>query len=130
MAQLNLKLRANAPGDLFVDETCIDCDTCRQIAPGVFVEGKGTSYVARQPRDEAEHRRALMALVSCPTASIGSADKPGSAAAARDFPEPVDGPVHYCGSAIRSSSVRLVQTAATARAMPGRKSARAMRGVL
>lgn len=23
-------------GVFFVDSTCIDCDTCRQIAPGVF----------------------------------------------------------------------------------------------
>ena len=26
----------NVPGDLFVDHTCIDCDTCRWMAPGVF----------------------------------------------------------------------------------------------
>jgi hypothetical protein len=24
----------NVPGDLFVDETCINCDTCRWMAPG------------------------------------------------------------------------------------------------
>lgn len=26
----------NAPSDFFVDSTCIDCDTCRQIAPWVL----------------------------------------------------------------------------------------------
>ena len=28
----------NVAGDFFVDDTCIDCDLCRQIAPSVFKE--------------------------------------------------------------------------------------------
>jgi glyoxylase-like metal-dependent hydrolase (beta-lactamase superfamily II)/ferredoxin len=101
MARLNLRLAENAPGELFVDSTCIDCDTCRQLAPAIFAEGRGTSYVRRQPAGEAERLRALMALVACPTASIGAPWK--AAEAARAFPERIDGPVHYCGYASEQS---------------------------
>src|SRR5205085_8885520 len=31
-------LKENAPGPLYVDETCIDCDTCRQMAPEIYGE--------------------------------------------------------------------------------------------
>jgi ferredoxin len=101
MARLNLRLAENAPGELFVDSTCIDCDTCRQLAPAIFAEGSGASYVRRQPSDEAERLRALMALVACPTASIGAPWK--AAEAARAFPERIDGAVHYCGYASEQS---------------------------
>lgn len=36
MANLGKRVPENAPGDFFVDSTCIDCDTCRQVAPAVF----------------------------------------------------------------------------------------------
>ena len=97
MARLNLRLPDNAPGGLYVDETCIDCETCRIIAPDIYGDGSGHSFVRRQPTSAVEKRRALMALVSCPTASIGAPWKAGEAA--RAFPEPIDGPVHYCGYA-------------------------------
>lgn len=45
MANPNKRVPENAPGDFFVDSTCIDCDTCRQIAPQVFGEAPGTSFV-------------------------------------------------------------------------------------
>ena len=41
MANPKKRLPENVPGDFFVDSTCIDCDTCRQIAPQVFAEGDG-----------------------------------------------------------------------------------------
>ena len=47
MANPRKRVPENAPGDFFVDSTCIDCDTCRQIAPRVFGEGPGGR--ARQP---------------------------------------------------------------------------------
>ena len=31
MAQINERLPQNAPCEFFVDESCIDCDACRQI---------------------------------------------------------------------------------------------------
>lgn len=71
MAQRHLAVVQNAPGELFVDSSCIECDTCRELAPDVF-GGDGQSFVKQQPRDAAGWERALQAVVSCPTASIGA----------------------------------------------------------
>ena len=38
MANTKRAYSDNVSGDFFVDETCIDCDMCRQIAPSVFQE--------------------------------------------------------------------------------------------
>ncbi|WP_437731061.1 MBL fold metallo-hydrolase [Sorangium sp. So ce1335] len=105
MARPEDRLPENAPGDYFVDRSCIDCDTCRQIAPSLFARAPAVerSVVARQPATPDEHLRAAMALVSCPTASIGTADRQGMAAAATAFPEPIDEDVYYCGYASESS---------------------------
>jgi len=97
MARLSDRLPENAAGDFYVDRSCIDCDTCRLIAPEIFSEGKTFSYVARQPVSDADHRRALMALVSCPTASIGTVSKISASSAAALYPEPIDGDVYFCG---------------------------------
>jgi glyoxylase-like metal-dependent hydrolase (beta-lactamase superfamily II)/ferredoxin len=97
MADLRRKVPQNVPGEFFVDATCIDCDTCRQVARAVFAEGAQTAYVHRQPVTADERRDALRALVSCPTGSIGGG-APGEAADAMDdFPLAVAGPVFYCG---------------------------------
>jgi glyoxylase-like metal-dependent hydrolase (beta-lactamase superfamily II)/ferredoxin len=87
----------NAPGDFFVDSTCIDCDTCRQIAPAVFGEAPGTSFVKAQPTAEADRRVALRALLACPTGSIGCLGDDDVKAVADDFPLVVERPVYYCG---------------------------------
>ena len=72
MANPKKRLPENAPGDFFVDTTCIDCDTCRQLAPAVFAEGGGHAIVHQQPATEGDRRIALRALVCCPTGSIGT----------------------------------------------------------
>ncbi len=98
MARLAERLPENAPGDFYVDRTCIDCATCRQMAPEVFEQGEGFSYVARQPSDEAAESRALKALVACPTGSIGAANRAAQAReAANAFPEPHGDGVFFCG---------------------------------
>jgi len=74
MANVALRLAENVPGDFFVDSTCIDCDACRQIAPETFSEERDASVVYHQPENETETKRALMALVACPTASIGTVE--------------------------------------------------------
>jgi glyoxylase-like metal-dependent hydrolase (beta-lactamase superfamily II) len=103
MASPSLRLPDNVPGPFYVDSTCIDCDTCRRVAPQAFAQGDGHSFVAAQPDGEEARRRALMALVACPTASIGTdpvADaRPGAAA----FPERVDENVFFCGYTSESS---------------------------
>ncbi|HEY1786303.1 MAG TPA: MBL fold metallo-hydrolase [Pirellulales bacterium] len=97
MANLNKRVPQDTPGDFFVDTTCIDCDTCRQIAPEVFAEGAETAFVRTQPMTSHQRRHALRALVSCPTGSIGcqAGDDPKSVF--DDFPLPVEGSVYYCG---------------------------------
>jgi|SRR5436309_1939226 len=97
MATLARRYRDNAPGDYYVDETCIDCDACRRIAPSVFAEASDHSYVSRQPASEADRRRALMALVACPTGSIGTASRQDVRPALAAFPEPVAENVFFCG---------------------------------
>jgi glyoxylase-like metal-dependent hydrolase (beta-lactamase superfamily II)/ferredoxin len=94
----------NAPGDLFVDDSCIACDTCRRFAPGVFGGGEDDpAFVSRQPLDPAERRRAHLALVSCPVAAIGAHAKEGIAAAAAALPDPIAPGVYACGYAAESS---------------------------
>ncbi len=93
----------NVPGNFFVDDTCIDCDLCRQIAPSVFKEEWDHSVVSHQPTTAAETHRAAMALVACPTASIGARDKIDAATIDAAFPEHVDENVYFCGYASRNS---------------------------
>ena len=80
----------NAAGDFFVDDTCIDCDLCRQIAPAVFKEQDDHSVVYRQPRQSGESHRAAMALVACPTGSIGTRTKLDIKPASASFPELIE----------------------------------------
>jgi glyoxylase-like metal-dependent hydrolase (beta-lactamase superfamily II)/ferredoxin len=95
---------SNAPGDLFVDDRCISCDQCRQLAPDTFGGGEDDpSFVALQPGDAAARRRALLALISCPVAAIGSRTKAGVAEAAAALPEEVAPGVYRCGWAAESS---------------------------
>jgi glyoxylase-like metal-dependent hydrolase (beta-lactamase superfamily II)/ferredoxin len=93
----------NVPGPFFVDSTCIDCDTCRQLAPATFGEAAEYSFVQLQPRDNAELRAALHAQIACPTASIGGGDKQAVSRAVDDFPLPVAPGVSYCGFTSRNS---------------------------
>jgi glyoxylase-like metal-dependent hydrolase (beta-lactamase superfamily II)/ferredoxin len=88
----------NAPGDFFVDSTCIDCDTCRQIAPAVFGQAPDTSFVKTQPVASGDRRVALQALLACPTGSIGCLGDDDVKAVMDDFPLPAGGPVYYCGN--------------------------------
>jgi glyoxylase-like metal-dependent hydrolase (beta-lactamase superfamily II)/ferredoxin len=97
MAQLERRLPENADGDFFVDDTCIDCDACRQIAPETFQDHGGQSSVSHQPETSAEVRRALMALVACPTASIGTASHRNASEGVAAFPTRVFSNVYYCG---------------------------------
>jgi glyoxylase-like metal-dependent hydrolase (beta-lactamase superfamily II)/ferredoxin len=96
MANRNKSVSENVPGPFFVDSTCIDCDTCRQLAPAVFAEGPGHAFVRHQPA-VGEERSALHALVCCPTGSIGSGGEARPATVLEDFPLAIEEPVFYCG---------------------------------
>lgn len=98
MASPKRRRAENAAGNFYVDDTCIDCDTCRWLAPETFTEAGGQSAVHHQPGDGAERRRALEALVACPTASIGSGEPAAEMAEVRaSFPLPIENGVYYCG---------------------------------
>ncbi len=97
MANPRKRVPENVPGDFFVDSTCIDCDTCRQIAPQVFGQAATTSFVKAQPVAASERRVALRALVACPTGSIGDLGDNDVKPVMEDFPLPVQEPVYYCG---------------------------------
>jgi glyoxylase-like metal-dependent hydrolase (beta-lactamase superfamily II)/ferredoxin len=97
MARIERRLPQNIEGDFYVDATCIDCDACRQIAPETFRDHGDQSSVGRQPSTPDEIERALMALVACPTASIGTVSHRNARAAARAFPSSVYGNVFFCG---------------------------------
>src|ERR1044072_8201512 len=101
MALRSKQVPENVPGEFFVDSTCIDCDTCRQLAPATFAEAADYSYVHHQPATAVEKREALQALVACPTGSIGAASS--AREAAWDFPLPVEDEVFYCGFASEKS---------------------------
>ncbi len=97
MASAERALRTNVDGDFFVDETCIDCDTCRWLAPKTFDSAGERSRVHRQPSNEVERFEAELALIACPTGSIGTREKHDLAKARRAFPIVVDDEVHHCG---------------------------------
>ena len=103
MAQAALRLPENVPGDFYVDSTCIDCDACRIFAPAVFSDTGDQSAVFHQPETDAEMLAAQKALISCPTASIGSMAKHDMRPALASLPELVDGDVYRCGYASESS---------------------------
>lgn len=101
VAKIERRLPTNVPGPLFVDDSCIDCGTCWTLAPGTFEESGDQARVFAQPEGSLRHR-AFMALVSCPTASIG-VEEPGAAAevraATRALPDPIAPDLYFCGYA-------------------------------
>lgn len=103
MASIQQRLPENVPGDFFVDATCIDCDTCSQLAPAVFHDHGEQCSVYHQPETEAEVRLAMMALVACPTGSIGTSEKHDAHIGIDAFPAPIDENVYFCGFTSESS---------------------------
>lgn len=98
MAYLQDRRPQNVAGDLYVDTSCIDCDTCRWMVPAVFTRAGGLSAVHHQPTTEAERRAALQAVLACPTASIGTVSPPQDMKAAQaSLPLLVAENVYHCG---------------------------------
>jgi glyoxylase-like metal-dependent hydrolase (beta-lactamase superfamily II)/ferredoxin len=103
MANANHAYSENVKGTFFVDDTCIDCDLCRQIAPSVFKDAGDHSAVYHQPQSDPETHQAAMALVACPTGSIGTRQKLDIRAAAASYPELIEENVYFCGYASPNS---------------------------
>jgi glyoxylase-like metal-dependent hydrolase (beta-lactamase superfamily II)/ferredoxin len=103
MALVARRLPQNVPGDFYVDDSCIDCDACRQIAPRTFQDHGDQSSVGRQPDAPGEIQRALMALVACPTASIGTVSRRNARPAVEAFPDRLFDNVFFCGFTAEAS---------------------------
>lgn len=97
MADINKVVPDNAAGNFFVDTTCINCDTCRQLAPRSFADQGEFSFVFSQPSAEDEVRDATRALLCCPTGSIGTKDPNNAKAVMSDLPLLIEENVFYCG---------------------------------
>ncbi len=98
MAQIAKSRQENSPGDLFVDSSCIDCDTCRWMAPDLFKNINEQSAVYKQPKTDSEKFQAMQALISCPTASIGYQAKDiDIKVVQQSFPILVADNVYHCG---------------------------------
>src|SRR6185436_14898496 len=97
MANVHQRLPENVPGDFYVDASCIDCDTCSQLAPSVFRDHGEQCSVFHQPETEADTRLALMSLVACPTGSIGTTEKHDAHIGIDAFPMPLADNVYFCG---------------------------------
>ncbi|WMV13799.1 hypothetical protein MTR67_007184 [Solanum verrucosum] len=101
-ASLEARRPQNVSGEFFVDHTCIDCDTCRWMAPENFTRAGDMSAVFKQPSCEEEQLRALQALLSCPTSSIHTEKPPHDILEVqKTFPIPIDEHtllgVYHCG---------------------------------
>ena len=103
MASLQQRLPENVPGDFFVDSTCIDCDTCSQLAPEIFRDHGDQCSVHHQPESAVETKRALMALVACPTGSIGTTQRHDAHIGIDAFPLHLEDNVYFCGFTSESS---------------------------
>lgn len=65
-----------AKGIYYVDDQCIDCDLCREIAPNNFtrgpaVHGYAYTYVYKQPENDLEKDECEKAMEDCPSRAIG-----------------------------------------------------------
>lgn len=98
MAHLKDRRSQNVEGNFYVDSSCIDCDTCRWLAPKIYTREGAQSAVHHQPTTTAERVAALEALLACPTASIGTQEKPADIRQIQQrFPLQIDDNVFYCG---------------------------------
>ena len=98
MANLNRRRIENISGNFYVDSSCIDCDTCRWMAPSVFGQAGEQSAVYQQPTNETAERRSLAALLSCPTSSIGTVEKPKNIKEVQQLlPALVTENIYHCG---------------------------------
>lgn len=99
MANPKKRLDTNIAGNFYVDSTCINCDTCRQLAPASFEEVGEFSAVTTQPEGDDFVHQAYQALLACPVGSIGTehSDRWQLNEAMASFPLLLEGGVFYCG---------------------------------
>ena len=97
MATLSKTLSTNVPGDFFVDSSCIDCGTCRWMAPATFNQQGDYATVYSQPNSPEQTEKALKALICCPTSSIGTLNDHPLRSISNSFPLRIAESVYHCG---------------------------------
>ncbi|OLS23191.1 MAG: Hydroxyacylglutathione hydrolase [Candidatus Heimdallarchaeota archaeon LC_2] len=97
LVSITKRLPTNVVGEFFVDSSCINCDTCREVAPSVFEESEGYSFVVKQPQTEFEILQTKQAVFSCPSGSIGSVNGFDRAEIRETFPLKISDNVYYNG---------------------------------
>jgi ferredoxin len=72
LIELPLPTRLPLDGRFVIDETCIDCRLCQDLAPENFDNDfdNDVHFVSAQPETDGELECVLDALDSCPTESI------------------------------------------------------------
>ena len=72
-------LKANIPGKYQVDERCIGCTICSEIAPRNFRSDleQGYDYVYKQPDNELEESLCAEAMDICPVDAIDDSGSGG-----------------------------------------------------
>lgn len=74
MANRDDKAASNVAGRYYVDNSCISCGQCCDIAPDYFAEDstKGGMYVKKQPTDAEGVNVCDQAMQACPVEAIGN----------------------------------------------------------
>lgn len=75
MADKKSKHPENVPGRFYVDESCIICALCVELAPNNFVEEQiksHYSFVYKQPENAEEESACIDAMNQCPVNAIGN----------------------------------------------------------
>jgi ferredoxin len=73
MPSVTNKFPDNSSGKFYVDNQCIDCDVCREMAPDHFTRNDeiGYSYVYNQPTTSEDIAKCHEAMKSCRVGAIG-----------------------------------------------------------
>ena len=73
MADKRSKVIENTTGKFYVDQECIGCHLCAEIAPDNFkiTDDGDHDYVFQQPKDEKQLVLCQEAIDLCPVESIG-----------------------------------------------------------
>ena len=72
MANIKRKVPENAPGQWYVDKSCIICNLCEYTAPENFGCIPNGHYIAKQPESEVEKKLCQRAKKDCPVKAIGN----------------------------------------------------------
>jgi glyoxylase-like metal-dependent hydrolase (beta-lactamase superfamily II)/ferredoxin len=103
VADTKKSVKHNVDGIYYVDTTCINCGVSRHYAPAHFGDDGLHAYVKRQPVNKEEQRQVQLALLACPTGSIGMRLKQDLSAAREAFPLPLADHVYINGFNHRNS---------------------------